>query len=112
MCKALKVSRASYYKETKRKNPVDPESHLVEKLFIENKRSYGTRRLKKACKALGVIISRRRIRRIMLSLGINSVYTVKKYKPCKSSVNEEKAVNIVDQEFDNRKRCEVGWVTL
>ncbi len=40
MCKALKVSRASYYKETKRKNPVDPESHLVEKLFIENK-SYG-----------------------------------------------------------------------
>ena len=107
MCKALKVSRASYYKETKRKNPVDPESHLVEKLFIENKRSYGTRRLKKACKAVGVIISRRRIRRIMLSLGINSVYTVKKYKPCKSSVNEEKAVNIVEQEFDNRKRCEV-----
>lgn len=53
MCKALKVSRASYYKETKKKNPVDPESHLVEKLFIENKRSYGTRRLKKACKALG-----------------------------------------------------------
>ena len=107
MCKILKVSRASYYKDTKNKNIVDSESHLVEKLFIENKRSYGTRRLKKACKAVGVVILRRRIRRIMVNLGINSVYTVKKYKPCKSSVNEEKEANIVDQEFDNRKRCEV-----
>jgi transposase InsO family protein len=107
MCQLLNISRASYYKKTKKKNPVDPETHLIEKLFIENKRSYGTRRLKKACNAVGVIISRRRIRRIMRYLGINSVYTVKKFKPHKSTVNEEKVANVVDQEFDNRTRCEV-----
>ncbi len=49
----IQYSRASYYKKTKKKNPVDPETHLIEKLFIENKRNYGTRRLKKACKAEG-----------------------------------------------------------
>lgn len=47
MCQLLNISRASYYKETKKKDPLDPEIHLIKKLFVENKRSNGTRRLKK-----------------------------------------------------------------
>lgn len=43
----------------------------------------------------------------MSLLAITSVYTVKKFKPYKSSINEDKIVNIVARKFDNRKRCQV-----
>lgn len=107
MCKVLKVSRAGYYKEAKSREHVDPETDLVLKLFNENRKSYGTRRLKLSCARLGVTISRRRIRRIMRNLGINSTYTVAKFKVHKTKVNEEKVSNVVDRVFDDRDRCEV-----
>lgn len=107
MCKVLKISRAGYYKESKRRQQADPESKIILKIFNENRKCYGTRRLKKECDKLGIVISRRRIARIMRNLGINSTYTVAKFKVHKTNVNEEKVSNVVNREFDDRARLEV-----
>lgn len=107
MCKTLGVSRAGYYKY---KEPViekDIHRDLVVDLFRDNRRCYGTRRIKQEAARKGVILSRRRIGRIMHSEGLISKYTVAKFKPQKVDCNQAKVENIVNREFNNRKKLEV-----
>lgn len=107
MCKALKISRSSYYAYEEKEKPRDELSELVVSLFSDNQQVYGTRKLKIELSKKGHNVSRRRIARIMRENGLASAYTAKKYRPKKDDVNEEQRPNIVDRQFDGKEQYEV-----
>ncbi len=72
MCEVLNVPRSSYYYESKIQSSSsdDDYSKVIIKAFKKNRRAYGTRRLKKYLEETeGIILSRRRIGRIMRENG-------------------------------------------
>lgn len=107
MCKILEISTSGYYNYKEPEQAKDEHTKLVSKIFNENYKAYGTRRIKKECKRMGVIISRRRIARIMLSEGLVSSYTVAKYKVENTTVNNDAIPNHVDRQFNNRELLEI-----
>ncbi len=107
MCQLLKVSRANIYKYTPKAILIDPETQRVKRIFNENQRVYGTRRIKAQCAREGLCISRRRIARIMRQEGLASRYTIVYLKPLQSSCNESQIENIVNRQFDDREKSEV-----
>lgn len=76
-------------------------------MFVKNQRVYGTRKIKVELEKIGYAVSRRRIARIMWENGLVSAYTIKRYRPHKTKVNEADIPNIVNREFDNRTQNEV-----
>jgi transposase InsO family protein len=60
------------------------------KVFEEAESRYGARRIRKQLRLEGIVVSRRKIRQIMIKNALVSLYTVKQYKPDKSSSNQEK----------------------
>jgi len=108
MCIVLNIPRSTYYYESKAKEASPDEySADVIKVFKENRRAYGTRRIKKAIAAQGKVLSRRRIARIMSENGLVSSYTVAKYRVQKTSCNEAKVANVVNRSFNGRNNLEV-----
>lgn len=108
MCAVLNISRSTYYYESKAKDAgPDEYSSDVIKIFKENRRAYGTRRIKKVLSTQGKVLSRRRIARIMSENGLISSYTVAKYKVHKTTCNEAKVTNVVNRSFNGRNNLEV-----
>lgn len=107
MCRILKISRSCYYKYQEPETKKDEYTGLICKIFKENQRAYGTRRIKKECQRQGVTISRRRIARIMRSEALASSYTVAKYKVSKSKANNDLVSNHIDRQFNDRIKHEV-----
>lgn len=108
MCKLLKITRVSYYRAINKVQVTEPDElePVVIKAFYDNKCHYGTRKIRKYLKKLGIIISRRRIARIMAANGLISTYTVKKYKP-KGGTTSQTAENILNNQFDNEIKHDV-----
>lgn len=107
MCKALKVSRALvYYQRKNKRNDQQLESEIV-RIFKESWNNYGSRKIKIELQKLGYEVSLRKIRSIMNINGLVSNYTVKQFKPHKTSCNEEELPNIVNREFNREKQLEV-----
>lgn len=80
MCRRLNILRSSYYYQAV--NPVS-EADLEDKItyiFLESKSRYGARKIKKCLEKDGIILSRRRIRRIMKRLNLVSVYQKAAFK--------------------------------
>ena len=51
MCKILKVSRSNYYSyndKVQTEQSKDPMTDIIKRIFRDNKKAYGTRRIKKA----------------------------------------------------------------
>lgn len=106
MCKILNISRSHYYnykEDTKSKDSLTEE---VITIFRDNKKTYGTRRIKAALKSKGYTVSRRRIGRIMANEGLVSVYTKAQYKVYPTEVSEVPIENKLDREFNNRNPLE------
>jgi putative transposase len=107
-CKILGISRGSYYYEAK---PPKDESELeeaVKETFKENREVYGSPKLKKALEKKKIIISKRKICRIMSKFGLVSAYTRKKCKkPVAAAVNEAVIPNLLDRQFDNQPELAV-----
>ena len=107
-CKILGISRGSYYYEVK---PPKDESHLekaVKETFEENRGVYGSPKLKKALAKKKIIMSKRKICRIMDRFGLISAYTHKKHKkPIATQVNEAATRNLLDRQFDNQAKLAV-----
>lgn len=107
MCKVLKLNRSTYYYEAKTK--VD-ESHLISRvreIFRASRNNYGTRKIKHMLAKEGLIVSRRRIGRIMKQEGLVSNYTIAQFKPHVDKCNESKIANRVNREFSNRPEYNV-----
>ncbi|WP_042228631.1 IS3 family transposase, partial [Paenibacillus popilliae] len=69
-------------------------------IFHKNRKAYGTRKIKVKLHERGIVVSRRRIGRIMKEQGLVSTYTVAQYKPHKAKCNEEATANNLNREFD------------
>jgi len=109
MAGLLKVTRSLvYYRRHPRKIDADAENAVIEE-FKLNWGAYGTRKLKRALKRRNkpIIISRRKIGRIMAKYALVSKYTARRSKSRKNRVNEEAKPNIVNREFDGRAVLEV-----
>ena len=72
MCKLFKVTRSCYYRWLRIEKQEDEQlNRLIKEIFENSHKTYGTRRIKKALKRLyGLILSRRRIGKIMHKLGL------------------------------------------
>lgn len=103
MCKALGISRASYYYEPKVKpDESDLEAEIIQ-VFNDNRKAYGTRKIKASLKKK---ISRRKIGQIMNKYHLVSVYTKKKFKAHKTKVNESPIKNELQRKFKHRQPLE------
>lgn len=108
MCDVLNIPRSTYYYESKIKElQSDKFTEDVIKSFKDNRKAYGTRRIKKDLANKGLVLSRRRIGRIMRENGLVSSYTVANYKIHKVTCNEAKIANIVDRDFDSKEHLDV-----
>lgn len=106
MCRWLNIPRSSYYYQAV--NPVS-EADLEDKItyiFLESKSRYGARKIKKCLEKDGIILSRRRIRRIMERLHLVSVYQKAAFKPHSKGKNEAPIPNRLDRQFDQERPLE------
>jgi transposase InsO family protein len=111
MCQFLSVTRSLvYYKPTPRKADTAAENAVIDE-FKKNWQVYGTIKLKKALarRDKPIVLSRRKIGKIMNKHGLVSKYVKRRKKGRKKDINEDNAPNIVSRDFDtdSRKPLEV-----
>ena len=102
MCKVLQVSRSTYYYEAKRKTDESELTAAIIDIFKASHNNYGTRKIKRELAKKAMIVSRRRIGRIMKQEGLVSTYTAAQFHPQKDTCNESKTANVVNREFDGQ----------
>jgi transposase InsO family protein len=78
MCKILNVSRSGYYywlakRPTKRAKENEAITALISSSFIASKKRYGSPKITQDLKALGIIISRPRVARLMKKANLKSI---------------------------------------
>jgi len=127
MCKVLKVSRSCYYRWLSIEKQEDEKlNNLIKDIFEISKSTYGTRRIKiELQKQYGVIVSRRRIGRIMHKLGLVCKNKKRfKIQTTDSNHNFSIAPNVLNQNFyaslPNKKyvgdityiKTKQGWLYL
>ena len=101
----MKIRRSSYYAWKRRKpgvQAIEDElmKRMIEPVFNESKRTYGSRRLKASLEQTGIKTSRRRVSRLMKAAGMVPKQ-VEKWHPqtTKAAEKHEKAPNLLDQDF-------------
>ncbi len=100
MCSVLQRPRSTYYYEAQEKRSEDKLVEAIQEIFYNSRNTYGTRKIKFERKKRDLIVSRRKIGRIMKELGIVSVYTVAQFKPHVDSCNESKVANeLLNRQF-------------
>jgi putative transposase len=108
MCDVLQLSRSTYYYEAKEQAKLDDElTTTIIEIFHKSRQNYGTRKIKHELKKLGMIVSRRRIGRIMNENGLVSKYTVAQFKPHVDKCNESRIENVLNRKFDQQKELTV-----
>jgi transposase InsO family protein len=75
---------------------------MIQTIFDENEKVYGSRKIKKELKKLGYRVSRRKISRLMSELGLVSVYTIAQYKVHKDTCNEDPVPNVLNRDFTSQ----------
>ena len=100
MCNVLQIARSTYYYEAKERPNEDGLSKAIVEIFYKNRKAYGTRKIKTKLQEQGLIVSRRRIGRIMREQGLVSTYTIAQFKPHKTACNEAATTNVLAREFD------------
>lgn len=106
MCKCLGISRQTYYYEPKKKqSEAEIEEEVIE-IFYQNRKVYGTRKIKKVLENQGICVSRRKIGRIMKIRGLKSSYTIAYYKHHGTSCNEAPVKNLLNREFTHKNPLE------
>ena len=100
MCKVLQLNRSTYYYESKITEQFDDITPKVLKIFKASRNNYGTRKIKVELKKLDIVVSRRKIGKIMKANGLVSNYTVAQYKPHVDKCNEAKIANELNREFN------------
>lgn len=107
MCKVLQIPRSTYYYEAKQKPEEDSLASDIREIFRQSRNNYGTRKIKVELAKKNLIVSRRRIGRIMKKEGLVSSYTVAQFKPHVEKCNESKVENVVKSEFSSQPQYNV-----
>ncbi|WP_432775040.1 IS3 family transposase [Brevibacillus gelatini] len=103
MCDVLQIARSTFYYEAKERAKEEKITEAIVEIFQKNRKAYGTRKIKVKLQERGLVVSRRRIGRIMKEQGLVSPYTVAQYKPHKTACNEATTGNVLDREFDQKE---------
>ncbi len=74
LCKCLGIARSSYYECIERPDDRETEE-AVQEVYDENRGVYGQRKIKRALARKGIMVSRRKIGKIMKIKGLVSAYT-------------------------------------
>ena len=108
MCKLLGIPRSSfYYKETPKVVDTTLENAVIDE-FSKSRNNYGQRKLKIILNRQGFTVSKRRIGRIMSKYNLVSNYVLRRFKkPHSSNVNNDEIANVVNRQFDERKKYEI-----
>ncbi|WP_082423264.1 IS3 family transposase [Paenibacillus dakarensis] len=93
MCDVLQIARSTFYYEAKEQVNEDEVTKAVVEIFHKNRKAYDTRKIKVKLHE-GLIVSKRRIGRIMKMRGLVSKYTVAQYKPHKTACNDATTTNV------------------
>lgn len=115
MCKALKISRSSYYRWYKggiSNRKLENQKLLIEikSIFDTSKQTYGSPRISAELKKQGHLVSKPRVARLMRANGIRSKVK-KKYKVTTDSTHSFKiSPNILNRNFTPNALNEV-WVS-
>ena len=107
MCSVLQLPRSTYYYEAQEKQSEDQLVKAIQEIFYNSRNTYGTRKIKFELKKRNLIVSRRKIGRIMKELGLVSVYTVAQYKPQVDTCNESKVANKLNRQFQQEEHLAV-----
>ena len=101
-CELCKVSRSGYYAWLKRpvKTEVDILGHKVKSIFHKSKKTYGTRRIKKELEKKGIVLSRKKISRLMAKYNLVAKARRKTRVTTNSKHNLPVAPNLLNQQFD------------
>ncbi|MFK4305086.1 transposase InsO family protein [Paenibacillus sp. RC254] len=89
MCDVLQIARSTFYYDAQERATEDDVTEAIVDIFHKNRKAYGTRKIKVKLHERGLIVSRRRIGRIMKEQGLVSSYTVAQYKPHKTACNTD-----------------------
>ena len=104
MCKVLKISRNMIYYTYKLKEiDVELEKDIIQ-IFNQNRKVYGTRKIKKL---VSKQVSRKSVSNIMKKYNLVSKYTIKCYKHYRSSVNNSDIGNVLDRNFSRENTLDV-----
>ena len=107
MSRVLKISRSTlYYKEKAKADETALEKAVV-KEFYASRENYGRRKLKVVLSRQKMVVSPRKISKIMKKYGLVSKYTIRNTKKKSSASNNDEVGNIVNREFDGREKYEV-----
>ena len=104
MCKVFQVNISSYYHWIKAGCIIKKEdtqlNNLIEAIFVQGRKNYGTRRIQDKLKELyGLLVSRKRISNIMKNLGLR-VKMKRRYKnTTDSNHNLPIAPNLLNRDF-------------
>ena len=93
MCKVLQVSRSTCYYEAKQKTDESELTAAIIDIFKSSRNNYGTHKVKQELTKRDMIVSRRRIGRIMKQEGLVSAYTTAQFHPQKDTCNESTTAN-------------------
>lgn len=93
------MPRSSYYYKAKPKESEGKLEDKIKTLFLNSRKTYGTRRIKKELQEQGHTVSRRKIGQIMAKYNLVSVYTFKNFKHGNSVFNRANTPNVLDQDF-------------
>ena len=104
MCSVLKVSRSSYYNWLKRKpNKIDKENiyfaNRIRKIYYDSKKTYGSPRITMALRNEGIIISRRRVAKLMKKQNLRSIIRKKYVVTTDSKHNYPVVENKLNRDF-------------
>jgi Transposase and inactivated derivatives len=106
MCKVLGLTAGSYYNWLRRLEEKESKKYaerklieVVRKLFLDNKKAYGYRKMQRALRKEGIMLSEYRIRRIMRENGLYPQYLDKYKVPRRRNPGGRFFENIVNQEF-------------
>ncbi len=103
MCKCLEIARSTYYYEAQEIKDETELENRIEQIFHDNKEAYGSRRIKVELFKQGEVVSRRKIRRIMIKKGLVSKYTVACFKPHTKKCNEDPVKNELSRNFNTKE---------
>lgn len=107
ICKVLGINRSIIYYKSKGQLPNLALEAKIRQIFNENRRAYGTRKIKCKLAEEGIVVSSRRIGQIMQKLGLVSCYIKHRPKQGKRKCNEDNCPNILSRKFDRDNTLDV-----
>jgi putative transposase len=100
----LDIARSTYYYETKGVAQEVEIEEEIEKIFLSNRKVYGSRKIKAELLKRGKRVSRRKICRIMKKNNLESAYSKSRFKVHRGKCNDATTPNELNRQFNGQSR--------